>query len=50
MKQKHHILLVEDDPFLRSLLGTQLTEHGYRVLSAENGMQALESIEAKRVE
>ncbi|MDO8891312.1 MAG: response regulator [Sulfurimicrobium sp.] len=50
MKQNHHILLVEDDPFLRNLLGTQLTEHGYHVTSAENGMQALESIEAKRVD
>ena len=50
MKQKHHILLVEDDPFLRSLLGSQLTEHGYEVISAENGIQALKSIEDNRVD
>ena len=41
MTQKRHILLVEDDPFLGKLLGTELAKHGYLVIKAENGLQAL---------
>ena len=35
------ILLAEDDPFLRDLLGSALRSHGYRVLEAETGDRAL---------
>jgi two-component system response regulator GlrR len=35
------ILVVEDDPVLRRLLGTVLKLRGYTVLSAEDGVQAL---------
>lgn len=41
MKQKCHILLVEDDPFLRNFLSAELAEHGYIVTVAENGLKAL---------
>ena len=36
------ILVVEDDPFVRALAKTILNEHGYRVLSADDGQSALE--------
>lgn len=45
LEQKRHILLVEDDPFTRNLLSVQLGERGYWVTTAENGIQAMESIE-----
>jgi signal transduction histidine kinase/HAMP domain-containing protein len=35
------ILLVEDEPVLRDLAHLILTEHGYRVLQADNGVEAL---------
>jgi PAS domain S-box-containing protein len=35
------VLLVEDEPSLRILLGTILNQQGYRVLQAENGEAAL---------
>ena len=35
------ILLVEDDPAVRRLTGLVLTQHGYRVLEAANGPEAL---------
>src|SRR3712207_4067315 len=38
------ILLVEDDPTLRSTLAFNLTREGYRVLTAENGLVALDLV------
>jgi DNA-binding response OmpR family regulator len=35
------ILLIEDDELFRSALATSLAEHGYRVVQAEDGEQAL---------
>lgn len=35
------ILVAEDDPFLRELIVAQLRAHGYRVIEAESGDQAL---------
>jgi len=35
------ILLTEDDPLLRDLLGSTLRNHGYQVLEAETGDHAL---------
>jgi CheY-like chemotaxis protein len=40
------ILIVEDDSGTREALGEILNHAGYSVLSAENGMSALESVEA----
>src|SRR6185312_16854643 len=35
------ILLVDDDPFIRGVMRTYLTNHGYRVLLADGGAEAL---------
>jgi CheY-like chemotaxis protein len=40
------ILLVEDDPDVREAVAETLEENGYEVLSAENGAEALELLEA----
>lgn len=40
------ILLVEDDPTLRSTLSFNLTREGYRVLTAETGLAALDLVAA----
>ncbi len=40
------ILLVEDDPFIRSVSGGMLRDLGYSVLEAENGVDALENARA----
>jgi DNA-binding response OmpR family regulator len=39
------ILVVEDEPPLRQLIGRALTAAGYRVLEARNGAEALELFE-----
>jgi len=36
------ILVADDDPFIRRLLTYQLTKEGYRVLTAQDGRQALD--------
>ncbi|HLK58872.1 MAG TPA: ATP-binding protein, partial [Chthonomonadaceae bacterium] len=36
------VLLVEDEPLVRSLAGNTLRKYGYTVLEAENGLHALE--------
>lgn len=41
------ILLVEDDPTLRSTLAFNLTREGYKVLTARTGPAALEIVEAR---
>lgn len=44
------ILLAEDDPFLRELLGSALRNQGYRVLEAESGDQALSLLHQGRID
>jgi two-component system phosphate regulon response regulator OmpR len=39
-----HILLVDDEPKLRALLGRFLTEHGFRVTMAENAAEARDKL------
>ncbi|MBZ5594668.1 MAG: response regulator [Acidobacteriia bacterium] len=39
------ILLAEDDEMVRSFVCSVLQSHGYRVLSAENGLEALRMAE-----
>jgi nitrogen-specific signal transduction histidine kinase/ActR/RegA family two-component response regulator len=39
------ILLVEDDPLVRTYTQTQLTALGYRVVAAENAQRAIEEVE-----
>lgn len=41
------VLLVEDDPTLRSTLAFNLTREGYKVLTARTGTAALELVEAR---
>ena len=40
-RRKHCVLLAEDDPGLRQLLDEVLTNDGFKVVSAENGRDAL---------
>lgn len=44
------ILLVEDDPFLNSLLKTRLTNEGFTVLNAADGDQALEMMKKEKLD
>jgi two-component system cell cycle sensor histidine kinase/response regulator CckA len=39
------ILLVEDEPMVRTVAERALTRHGYKVLTANNGEEALEIVE-----
>ena len=50
MTQKRRILLVDDDLFMRELLTQELAEHGYSVVIAEQGVQAMEVIGANPVD
>lgn len=43
-----HILVVDDDRAIRRFLKTSLTAHGYAVLEAETGGQALQEVMAHR--
>jgi len=45
MAQK--VLLIEDDPFLGSLLGNRLKRDGLDVVIAKNGSEAMKSIKAE---
>ena len=40
--QPQTILLVEDDPFIKTLLSKDLQERGYKVLQANNSKEALQ--------
>ncbi len=42
----HTLLVVEDDPALRTLMARTLSEKGYRVLVASDGIEALEQLAA----
>ena len=42
------VLLAEDDPSVRALVKSVLERNGYRVLEAENGLQALERARSER--
>jgi DNA-binding response OmpR family regulator len=46
--QKGYLLIVEDDPDIRKLLETTLRFKGYRVVTAQNGREALEIIQRER--
>lgn len=45
-----HILVVEDDPHARKLMQTVLEQNGYSVLTAKNGVEALEVMDSKHVD
>jgi chemosensory pili system protein ChpA (sensor histidine kinase/response regulator) len=42
------VLIVEDDPTLRRLYRTALTVEGYAVVTAEDGFEALRSVDLRR--
>ena len=42
--ERNHLLVVDDDPDLRDLLQQVLTEEGYRVETATDGLMALKSL------
>ena len=44
MPQPQRLLVVEDDPQMRQLLRKALVREGYDVVSAEDGVQALETL------
>jgi len=43
-----YLLIVEDDPDIRKLLNTTFMFKGYRVITAQNGKEALEIIQRER--
>ena len=43
------VLVVEDEPALRNLLNNMLTAHGYRVILAADGIEALAIVEQQNV-
>jgi CheY-like chemotaxis protein len=42
------ILVVDDDPAIRELIGRLLTAHGYQVVRAANGEEALDHMRERR--
>ncbi|HUT67409.1 MAG TPA: response regulator transcription factor [Dehalococcoidales bacterium] len=42
---KKHILIVDDDPAILRLLGTNLKARGYEVVAATNGEESLEAVQ-----
>ena len=45
MNEKKKILIVEDDPDIRSVLSMVIEADGYSVVTANNGLEALETIQ-----
>jgi DNA-binding response OmpR family regulator len=46
--QRPRVLVVDDEPAIRDILGTLLEQEGYRVYTADDGVEALEQIVATR--
>ena len=45
MSREATLLVVDDEAQIRSVVARLLTDHGYRVLEAENGLEALRLVE-----
>lgn len=43
------ILLIEDDPFLSSLLGNRLKKEGFEIVNVKNGTDAVKTLKADNV-
>ena len=41
------VLLVEDEPMVRTVAERALTRHGYTVITANNGFEALEILDTR---
>lgn len=48
MEEKIRVLAVDDEPDLRNLLGIHLRSHGYEVLEAASGVEAVELMRSNR--
>ena len=48
--KNHHkkVLVVDDDPFIRTLLMAWLQEAGYKVVTAGDGQQAIEQVDREK--
>jgi DNA-binding response OmpR family regulator len=42
------VLVVEDEPYLSDLLATALSDQGYEVLKARDGLQAIRTLDEQR--
>lgn len=45
--KRKNILIVDDEPEIREVVGMMLSEHGYRIRAAADGVEALEIIKEK---
>ncbi|HYD30063.1 MAG TPA: response regulator [Azospirillaceae bacterium] len=50
MERTPHLLVVDDDREIRSLLSQFLTRHGYRVSTAKDGPEMMKALEAGRID
>lgn len=46
----HTVLVADDDPEIRDVVGIYLRGEGYRVIEAEDGLKALEALEREKVD
>ena len=46
MEEKTHILVVDDEPDIRNILRILLQAKGYDVCEAQNGLAAIEQVQA----
>ena len=42
------ILIIEDDEFLRELIGQKLTREGYIIVEAEDGERGIEAVKKEK--
>jgi two-component system response regulator AtoC len=47
---KHSVLVVDDEADIRSALSSELVNHGYQVLSASDGKEAITTLAGKRID
>lgn len=45
-----HILIIEDDQFIRELYEDYLKEHGFNILTAEDGESGLQKAQSEKVD
>lgn len=48
-EKKKKIMVVEDDIFVMDIYKTKLSEEGYEVIAAENGMEALRKVNEENI-
>lgn len=49
-RKSANLLLVDDDPSLLKLLGMRLSSEGFKVITAESGMEALKLLQKEKVD